>query len=251
MTDVPPDGAGAQAGVRTGARVAGLLLAAGAGRRFGRPKALVEIGGEPLAARGARTLADGGCGPIVVVLGARADQVLAAGVLPRAARAVVATTWKIGLGASLRAGLAALEGEPDVAAVVVALADQPLVGPDAVRRLIAAYRPIAAGPGASCALSCPSTVAAPTVRAAVATYDGARRNPVLLSREVWRDVADAARGDLGARGWLRSRPDLVTPVDCDGTGLPDDVDTPADLVRVSRLLGGPPPPPRTDHEAGR
>ncbi|MGF7235647.1 MAG: nucleotidyltransferase family protein, partial [Frankia sp.] len=135
---------------------------------------------------------------------------------PATVRAVVADDWSSGIAASLRAGLAAFDGEPDVTAVVVALADQPLIGSAAVARLIAAR-----GAGTS---------------AAVATYGGAARNPVLLERSVWSDVAAAAHGDLGARVWLRAHPTLVTAVDCDGTGLPDDVDTPADLARVVELL---------------
>ena len=86
---------------------AGLLLAAGAGRRMGRPKALVELDGEPLVVRALRTLAEGGAAPVVVVLGARADEVRA--VLPAGVRRVEAPDWAEGMGASLRAGLAALE----------------------------------------------------------------------------------------------------------------------------------------------
>ncbi len=209
-------------------RVAGVLLAAGAGRRFGRPKALVALGTGTLVGTGVRTLLAGGCAPVVVVLGARADEVLAAepartgleaagraGRAPGIVRAVVAADWSVGLSASLRAGLAACEDQPEVTAVVVALADQPLIGPGAVVRLIAARRPEA--------------------RAAVATYGGVPRNPVLLERSVWSEVAAAAHDDAGARVWLRAHPELVTAVDCDGTGRPDDIDTPADLARVVRL----------------
>jgi nicotine blue oxidoreductase len=183
--------------------VAGLLLAAGAGRRFGGPKALVELGGERLVDRGVRLLREGGCDPVVVVLGAAPDLVVPG------ALTVVAADWAEGMGASLRAGLAALAATP-AQACVVALVDQPRVGAEAVRRLTAA------GP----------------VEAAVATYDGAPRNPVLLSRPVWAEVAAAAAGDTGARGWLRAHPDRVTTVPCDGTGSPADVDTPADLTAL-------------------
>ena len=86
---------------------AGLLLAAGAGRRMGLPKALVELDGEPLVRRAVRTLVEGGAAPVVVVLGARADDVRA--VLPADVAAVEAVGWRDGMGASLRAGLAALE----------------------------------------------------------------------------------------------------------------------------------------------
>jgi len=182
---------------------AGLLLAAGAGRRFGGPKALVELGGERLVDRGVRLLRDGGCDPVLVVLGAAPDLVVPG------ARTVVAHDWDEGMGASLRVGLTALR-DTDAEACVVALVDQPLVGPDAVRRLLAA----------------------PPAGAAVATYAGAPRNPVRLARAVWDEVAAVATGDTGARAWLRAHPDRVLAVACDGTGTPDDVDTPADLTAL-------------------
>lgn len=184
--------------------VAGLVLAAGSGSRFGGPKALVVLDGELLVHRAVRVLREGGCVPVVVVVGAEADRVCREADLPDA---VVAADWATGMGASLRAGLAALADEVD--AVVVGLADQPLVGSAAVERLRAAF---SAG-----------------AEVAVATYGGRPRNPVLLARTVWPDVARLARGDEGARPFLRAHPDRVTPVACDGTGSPFDVDTPADL----------------------
>ncbi|MDT7694015.1 MAG: hypothetical protein QOI75_3382, partial [Pseudonocardiales bacterium] len=84
----------------------GLLLAGGAGRRMGRPKALVELAGRPLLLRALDALRGGGCTPLVVVLGAAADQV--AELVPADVRAVVAADWAEGMGASLRAGLDAL-----------------------------------------------------------------------------------------------------------------------------------------------
>jgi CTP:molybdopterin cytidylyltransferase MocA len=195
------------------ARVAGILLAAGEGRRLGRPKALVEIGGEPLARRGVALLRDGGAAPIVVVTGAVAVDL--PGVLT-----VHNPAWRSGMGSSLAAGLAAV---PDgAAAAVIALVDQPLIGSEAVRRLIAAH---AAG----------ATIA-------VAAYHGAPRNPVLLGREHWAGVIALAVGDAGARPFLRAHPDLVTSVECGDTGRPDDLDTPADLERLAGLV---PPPPYT------
>lgn len=187
--------------------VAGLLLAAGAGRRMGGPKALVELGGEPLLRRAVRLLRAGGCAEVVVVVGAQAGKVaaLAAG---EGCRTVVAEGWQEGMGASLRAGLADLAAGPH-RACVVALVDQPLLGAASVARLLAAGGP-----------------------AAVATYGGAPRNPVLLERTVWADVAASAVGDAGARQWLRTHPDLVQRVPCDDTGSPFDVDTPADLAAL-------------------
>ncbi|WP_238424972.1 nucleotidyltransferase family protein [Micromonospora parastrephiae] len=112
---------------------AGLLLAAGAGRRYGRPKALVEMAGEPLVRRGIRLLSVGGCAPVHVVLGAGADEVPA---LPGAVT-VRHDRWAEGLGSSLRRGLASLP--VDVPAAVVVLVDQPSLSPVAVRRVRAAY----------------------------------------------------------------------------------------------------------------
>lgn len=191
----------------TSAAVAGLILAAGEGRRFGGPKALVEVEGERLVNRATRLLTDGGCTPIVVVQGAVDVDVL--GMSPDAPVHVVTNPdWRGGMGSSLRAGLAALR-EHDVDAVVVALVDQPWLGSEAVRRLRAAR--------------------AGGAFAAVATYGGERGNPVLLGRDIWDDVAALAVGDVGARAWMAAHPELVAAVPCDDTGNPDDIDYPEDL----------------------
>jgi CTP:molybdopterin cytidylyltransferase MocA len=187
--------------------VAGILLAAGEGSRLGRPKALVEIGGEPLARRGAALLRDGGAAPVVVVSGAAAVD------LP-GTLAVHNPDWRSGMGSSLVAGLRAV---PDgCAAAVIALVDQPLIGPEAVRRLIAAH------------------VAGASV--AVAAYRGVPRNPVLVAREHWAAVIALAVGDTGARPFLRAHPELVTTVECGDTGRPDDIDTVSDLERLAGLI---------------
>jgi CTP:molybdopterin cytidylyltransferase MocA len=212
-------------------RVAGLLLAAGAGRRLGVPKALVTLGGEPLVARGARVLGDAGCAPVLVTVGAAADEVsaLLADAAPTAT-AVRVDGWDEGMGASLRAGLAALAGT-HADAVVIALVDQPFVSPPLVRRLVAAAGPGDAGEDSG------------RPAAVVAGYGGQGRNPVLLRRVVWAQVAERARGDVGARAWLRAHPDRVLIVPCDDIGRPDDLDTPEDLAR----FGGAATPP--DHAA--
>jgi CTP:molybdopterin cytidylyltransferase MocA len=194
-------------------RCAGILLAAGGGSRLGRPKALVEIGGQTLAARGADLLRAGGADPIIVVTGAAPVDLPAMTLVPN-------PDWRTGMGSSLAAGLTAARALPPDGpgacdAVVIALADQPLVGADAVRRLIAAH-----AAGAS---------------VAVAAYDGRARNPVLIAREHWAEVLASTTGDAGARPFLRAHPDLVTVVDCTGTGRPDDIDTPSDLARVIDL----------------
>jgi CTP:molybdopterin cytidylyltransferase MocA len=191
-----------------GEHVAGMLLAAGEGRRFGRPKALVEFGGERLVDRGLRVLRSAGCSPVLVVTGAASIEVIGGVVVPNA-------DWRSGMGSSLRAGLAALP--PSCPAVVVALVDQPRVSAEAVRRLIGAYD---AG-----------------ARIAVATYRGRPRNPVLIATEHFEGVAAMAVGDTGARAFLRTHPDLVTEVPCDDVAAPDDIDTPADLAALTDPAG--------------
>lgn len=191
---------------RTG-RVAGLLLAAGSGTRLGRPKALVEVGGMRLVDRGIRTLKEGGCDPVLVVLGAAETAVTGAHTVHNA-------DWASGMGSSVRTGIDSLPGEAD--AVLVGLADQPLVTPEAVRRLVEAYEQGA--------------------RAAVATYGGNQRNPVMLGREHWSTVHAMAIHDVGARPFLRAYSHLVTPVACDDIASPEDIDTAEDLERLSDML---------------
>jgi CTP:molybdopterin cytidylyltransferase MocA len=186
--------------------VAGLLLAAGAGRRIGGPKALLQLDGRTFVERGVTLLRDAGCDPVLVVLGARAEDVCPFVV----ADVVVAVDWQEGVGASLRAGLSALASRT-AAACVVALVDQPLISVEAVRRLLAV---------------------AGKADAAVATYGGEPGHPVLLDRLAWDDVVAQAIGDVGARAWLRAHPARVLSVPCDGLGSAADVDTPDDLVRL-------------------
>lgn len=195
-----PDGTG---------QVAGLLLAAGSGSRLGRPKALVEFGGERLVDRGVRTLREGGCDPVMVVLGAAEAEV-------DGVTTVRNPEWSTGMGSSVRAGLDALPATVD--AVIVALADQPLITSDAVRRLLETREQGA--------------------RAAVATYRGNQRNPVLLGREHWSTVYALAVADVGARPFLRTYSHLVTSVECQDVSRPDDIDTLEDLERLTGILEG-------------
>lgn len=177
----------------------GLLLAAGAGRRMGRPKALVP----GWLCSSVEVLRAGGCDRVTVVLGAGADEAarLIEAELPDVSW-VLAADWAEGMGASLRTGLAA--ADPAADAALVHLVDLPDVGPEVVRRVIA----VASGPHAL----------------ARATYDGVPGHPVLLGRDHWAGVIAAATGDQGARGYLRTH--AVLAVECGDLATGVDVDRP-------------------------
>lgn len=195
--------------MRGAGTVAGLVLAAGEGRRFGGPKALALLDGVRLVDRAAATLADARCDPVVVVEGA-------APLAPVPGATVVnAGRWREGMGASLRAGLAALPD--DVAACVVLLVDTPWLTADAVRAVVGAWYAA-------------DTETEPA--AAVATYHGKPGHPVLLASWAWPEVAALAFGDVGARAWLRTHRDDVLDVDCTGLAEPYDVDRPTPGIHL-------------------
>lgn len=191
--------------------VAGLLLAAGGGRRLGgRPKALLPLHGRPLAEHAVRVLRAGGCAPVHVVLGAAAQEVRAQAAL---AGCVVVDNpdWETGMGSSLRLGLESLAGAGADAALV-ALVDQPGIGAAAVARVRTACHS-------------PASLAA-------ASYGGQRGHPVLFGAEHWAGIAAGATGDRGARDYLRARADSVELIECADIAEPADIDTPADLERL-------------------
>ena len=182
--------------------VAALVLAAGGGRRYGMPKALVEYGGSLLVERAVRT-AGAVCDPVLVVLGAQAVDVWQRADL-RGATVLANRDWETGMASSLRTGLDGLRGWPGrVDAALVLLVDMPGM--------------------TAAALAAMAEHAAPDVLA-VPTYDGVRGHPVLLGREHWAGVAATATGDEGARSYLAAHP--VTEVDCTGLADPTDLDVP-------------------------
>ena len=113
--------------------IAGLVLAGGAGTRFGQPKQLAELDGRPLLEHSIRAMTAASVDRVVVVLGAGADQVLAR-VDPHGSEFRVCDRWDEGQSASLACGLAAVA---DCEAVVITLGDQPRMSPEAIRRVIA------------------------------------------------------------------------------------------------------------------
>ena len=193
-----------------------IVLAAGAGSRFGGGKLLASYNGRPLIEA---TLANLSAAPVdetVVVVGEDATR-LREVCEPYGVPVVENPDWALGQSTSVRVGLTACEGFPGTRAAVVLLADQPLVGSGAVERLVEAFEGGA--------------------KVAVATYGGKPRNPVLFSREVWPLLRRELSGDEGARGFLRGHPELVEHVPCDGVGDPADVDTREDLRRLEGMRG--------------
>ncbi len=173
--------------------VGAVVLAAGAASRFGSPKQRLLLAPVLKRVRSASTIDD-----IVVVVGAHDVET--------DARTVHCTDWELGPGASLRCGLAALP--PGTEAAVVILADGPELAPEAIDRVVAAWRE---GTGDVIA----------------ASYGGDRGHPVVLGRAVWPAVPDE-----GARAL---EPVLVP---CDDLGAPGDVDVPGDMLGRVRDAGG-------------
>jgi CTP:molybdopterin cytidylyltransferase MocA len=173
------------------ASVAGVLLAAGAGTRYGMPKVLADDGG--WLRSGVTALAGGGCDDVVVVLGAATIDV------PAPARSVVADDWAAGLSASVRKGIAAV----DAAYVVLHTVDTPDVTAEVVRRVLDAAR-------SSSGL-------------ARARYGDRPGHPVVIARKHWPDLLDGLGGDEGARNFLAGRTDVVT-VDCADLASGHDID---------------------------
>ena len=189
--------------------IGGLILAAGSGSRFGGAKQLAELEGKPLLDHAVEAMsAVPAIERIVVVLGAGADAVRARANLD-GVEVVVADDWADGVSASLRAGIATLR---DAEAVVVTLADQPLITPQVISAVV--------------------DLGDSRLPAARATYGGNLGHPVLIKRELFDRIADLA-GDAGARDLLEVAG--VAKVECGHLADPHDVDTPDDLAEIAAL----------------
>jgi molybdenum cofactor cytidylyltransferase len=190
--------------------VCGLVLAAGAARRFGAVKQLASLRGRPLL----QYAVDVACeapelDDVVVVLGARADDIRAALDFGRA-DVVVCRDWARGLSASLQCGVRAAQG---AGWVVITLGDEPTLPVGAIRAVVAAAR-----------------AAAPGVAAVRATWNGRPGHPVALHSTTAAKVGEL-RGDEGARSLLHGA--VTLEVDCGALGAANDVDTPHDLADLA------------------
>lgn len=213
-------------------RVAGLVLAAGAGSRYGMPKALVRDGaGHTWLQRAVDVLAEAGCSPVIVVLGACGSE--AASLIdagdddpssapawgrdrpPASVRIVQAADWAEGLSASLRAGLRCAIEHPDLRAIAVIPVDVPDLNAATVERMVGTNFGTTAAPGAT-------VLSASTLRQA--RFSGRPGHPVVIGREHWTPLLDTLAGDTGARPYLRTHP--VEHIECGDLGTGVDVDRP-------------------------
>lgn len=203
--------------MRRGAAVGAVLLAAGSASRLGhRPKCLLELDGVPLIRRLVSALAGAGIDDVVVVLGHHAGPI--ARVLHGCPVDVVHNPRPDdGPVSSQRLGLAALPGRLD--AVLVALADQPLIDAADVAALVDAWRQRPAG----------IDVVFPQV-------DGERGNPVIFSASVRTQIL-AAGPDLGCRQWQAAHPQAVAPFITGNRHYRVDIDTPDDIARFEHDTG--------------
>jgi nicotine blue oxidoreductase len=188
------------------AAIAGVLLAAGGGSRYGMPKALARVDGDLMAQRALDTLRDGGVDPVIAVIGAAADEVRTA-VAWGDAIVIENPEWATGMGSSLRAGLAAIGA--GVGAALILLVDTPGITAAAIRRVVDALG--ADDPGRALL---------------AASYGGRQGHPVLIGREHWAGVAAAAVGDTGAKPYLAAHRARLRLIACDDIADGTDVDTP-------------------------
>jgi CTP:molybdopterin cytidylyltransferase MocA len=188
---------------------AAVVLAAGRGVRFGgdTPKPLLPLGGQTLLARALSSALASRLAPVLcVVSDAEVEDEV-----PEQVEVVHNADPARGIASSLQTALTALAGNERIGAVVVGLADQPLVGAEAYRRVADARDDV--------------------TPLAVATYGGVRGNPVMIARSLWPD-AMALTGDEGARVLIRRYGAREVP--CDDTGEPTDIDTPDDLAALEQ-----------------
>ncbi len=189
--------------------VSGIILAAGASTRMGRPKQLLPLGGRPLLQHVLDEAAASSLAEVILLLGHRAREIRAAIQIPpcRRIRVVVNPAYDRGQSTSLRLGLRSASRRAVAAAIL--LGDQPRITAGLIDRMVAAFH------GAN----------APLVRPVYSSPDGRRvpGHPVLLARRIWPEVENLS-GDQGARALLATHPDWLLELPLEGEP-PSDIDT--------------------------
>lgn len=211
----------ANSGLYARMTVGAVLLAAGAGSRLGgRPKALLELGGVPLILRQLIALSGAGVDEVVVVLGHHAAAVEAA-IRAFPITLVHNPAPDEGQASSVRAGLRALS--PRIDAVIVALADQPLIDAQDIVALISAYKQ-----RGDAAMVVP--------RVAIDGDEPAPGNPVMFDAALRDDWLNGS-ANLACRQWREANPQRVRWFDTDNARYRIDIDTPQDLQRFTARTG--------------
>ncbi|MDQ3674631.1 MAG: nucleotidyltransferase family protein [Gemmatimonadota bacterium] len=193
-------------------RIGAVVLAAGASARLGFPKQLIVHEGQPLVRRIAMAAVEADADPVVVVLGANADMIAPALEGLASVRVIVNHEWSKGLASSLAAGIATVFAGNRCEALLVTLADQPLVDAAALRRLMAAFDA--------------------EHRIVASAYDDTIGVPAVFAREHAEELMRLS-GNTGASGWLRDRAGEVTRIPLEGAAV--DVDTAADVAGLDRV----------------
>jgi CTP:molybdopterin cytidylyltransferase MocA len=195
----------------TASNAAGVILAAGASRRMGEPKQLLQLGGRPLLEIAVSAACDALLDDVVVVLGAHAEEITRSVAFGRA-RIVVNPDHERGMSTSLRLGIASLG--PEISRAAVILGDQPDVTASLLDRLLEAQ-------------------ATSGLPAAALSFDGLLHPPIVLARELWAGL-DELEGDVGLRAVVRAHPELVAALPADRPGgHPIDIDTREDFEQLS------------------
>lgn len=194
--------------------VGAVILAAGPSTRLGYSKQLISHEGEPLVRRSALAAVEAGASPVIIVLGAQAEEITPALAMLPSVTLVMNEEWETGLASSLATGLKALYENASCDGALVMLADQPLIDAAALTQLLDAFNA--------------------DDRIIASEYDDTIGVPVVIGREHVPDLM-ALKGDAGAGAWLRKRIGQVKRIPMAHAAL--DVDTPSDAERLTRSAG--------------
>jgi molybdenum cofactor cytidylyltransferase len=191
--------------------IAGIVLAAGGSSRFGRPKQLLEWKGEPLVKHVIRAAREAGLSPVVVILGASAEEIMPI-VESGDLRIVINDRWEDGLSGSIKAGVESLPGE--IGGAVFLQADQPQIPAQLIKQLVKAHQQTL------------NPILAPKV-------NGQRGNPVLFDVTTFSDLKRLT-GDMGGRQLFKQYP--IEWITWDDTDILWDIDTPEDFQKFNGRL---------------
>jgi len=204
------------------AQIGAVVLAAGASTRMGQPKQLLPLGGTMLLARAIENVRSAGLVEIVLVLGASAEAIRRQ--LPQALleglKVVVTQAYAQGMATSLREGLSALD--PQTAAALIVLGDQPLIRPQTLQQIVAGFHRSGA-------------------QIVIPSHQGKRGNPVLLARPLFPEVM-ALQGDIGCRAIFANHLDTIFKVEVEDPGILLDIDNQDDYDRLTLSIREQHPP---------